>query len=311
MEDRYGPYNLSPQGYSQDDPGYYHTFEDMANPNSPMALKPSPSHKQRSIVVLGFQNVGKSSIVGRFVNHVFRKEYNPTIASSYRKRIKYGTETLTLTIHDTTGQDKLTVFSPRHYIGVHGYILVYDVTSRHSFEIARYINEKILTVTLNDASMTPRLLVGNKSDMGTRRKVSYEEGEEMAKAMRCEFLEVSAKDNKNVEESFHTLLSSIYKSEGWNLDYYNDGASMSCGCTRLFQALVLSMLVLGAYQSGHGIGMLSDPKFTPNWWTYTRMGLGACVVGLSAFGLYASVHSRRDLLLKYAASLFLVFLINR
>ena len=43
--------------------------------------------------------------------------------------------------------------------------------------------------------------------MSKRRKVTYEEGK--AKSMKCEFLEVSAKDNKNVEESFHTFLKHL------------------------------------------------------------------------------------------------------
>ena len=126
----------------------------------------SASRKQRDIVVMGFRGVGKSSIVGRFVNHVFESEYNPTIESTYRKRMQYGHESLTLTIHDTTGQDELTVFSARHYIGVHGYIIVYDVTSKHSFEMARYINDKILTTMMGSAEFIPRLLVGNKCDVG-------------------------------------------------------------------------------------------------------------------------------------------------
>ena len=149
---------------------------------------PSPTRAQYSIAdylqhgpkrlqIQAFRGVGKSSIVGRFVNHVFDKEYNPTIESTYRKRIQYGHESLTLTIHDTTGQDELTVFSARHYIGVHGYIVVYDVTSRHSFEMARYINDKILTTMMGSAEFIPRLLVGNKCDLFNKREVTiYEQG---------------------------------------------------------------------------------------------------------------------------------------
>ena len=185
-----------------------HPYREFSNPNSPDMLNQglSASRKQRDIVVMGFRGVGKSSIVGRFVNHVFESEYNPTIESTYRKRMQYGHESLTLTIHDTTGQDELTVFSARHYIGVHGYIIVYDVTSKHSFEMARYINDKILTTMMGSAEFIPRLLVGNKCDVGGRRQISYDEGERVAQEMGCDFLEVSAKTNKNVEESFHTLL---------------------------------------------------------------------------------------------------------
>eukprot|EP00943_MAST-04B_sp_MAST-4B-sp1_P004093 g4093.t1 len=291
---------------------------DLSNPNSPDILRQNAniSKKQREIVVLGFRGVGKSSIVGRFVNHVFNKEYNPTIESTYRKRIQYGHESLTLTIHDTTGQDELTVFSARHYIGVHGYILVYDVTSRHSFEMARYINDKILTTMMGSAEFIPRLLVGNKCDVNSRRQVSYEEGEQVAQEMGCDFLEVSAKTNKNVEESFHTLLSSIYEKEGWNTVDTNN-LSPAGKCSIVLQLIAFSNLIFGALQIVNGLSHPvnpypsgSDQHIKNNWISYLRVGIGLYVIIVSIGGWIAASKRRRDMLYGYAISLLIVFLVT-
>lgn len=291
-----------------------HPYREFSNPNSPEMLNQglSASRKQRDIVVMGFRGVGKSSIVGRFVNHVFESEYNPTIESTYRKRMQYGHESLTLTIHDTTGQDELTVFSARHYIGVHGYIIVYDVTSKHSFEMARYINDKILTTMMGSAEFIPRLLVGNKCDVGGRRQISYDEGERVAQEMGCDFLEVSAKTNKNVEESFHTLLSSIYEKEGWN-NVDTTTLSPAGSCSVVLQLIAFCNLIFGALQI---VGGLSKPvreyppdqHITNNWISYLRVGIGLYIVIVSIGGWIAASKRRRDMLHGYAISMLVVFL---
>ena len=293
-----------------------HPYREFSNPNSPEMLNQglSASRKQRDIVVMGFRGVGKSSIVGRFVNHVFESEYNPTIESTYRKRMQYGHESLTLTIHDTTGQDELTVFSARHYIGVHGYIIVYDVTSKHSFEMARYINDKILTTMMGSAEFIPRLLVGNKCDVGGRRQIPYDEGERVAQEMGCDFLEVSAKTNKNVEESFHTLLSSIYEKEGWN-SVDTTTLSPAGSCSVLLQIIAFCNLIFGALQI---VGGLSKPvreyppdqHITNNWVSYLRVGIGLYIVIVSIGGWIAASKRRRDMLHGYAISMLVVFLVT-
>ena len=54
-----------------------------------------------------------------------------------------------------------------------------------------------------------RLLVGNKSDLEEKREVTYDEGEELAKQYDVPFLEVSAKNSTNIEETFTTMATDI------------------------------------------------------------------------------------------------------
>jgi GTPase SAR1 family protein len=49
------------------------------------------------------------------------------------------------------------------------------------------------------------VLVGNKIDLESKRQVTREEGEELAKHYNIPYLETSAKNNICVEESFKTM----------------------------------------------------------------------------------------------------------
>jgi hypothetical protein len=41
-------------------------------------------------------------------------------------------------------QDEYSILNSKHFIGIHGYIIVYSVASKQSFEMARVIRDKIL-----------------------------------------------------------------------------------------------------------------------------------------------------------------------
>lgn len=52
--------------------------------------------------------------------------------------------------------------------------------------------------------------MGNKSDL-EERVVESEEGMELARSIGCEYLEVSACQNRNIDSIFESLLISVYK----------------------------------------------------------------------------------------------------
>ena len=60
----------------------------------------------------------------------------------------------------------------------------------------------------------PSLVVGNKVDLVTKRKVSREEAQSWANKFEdCDYLEVSAKRATNVNELFQKLLHQILEAE--------------------------------------------------------------------------------------------------
>mmetsp|Transcript_5113 Transcript_5113/g.9622 ORF Transcript_5113/g.9622 Transcript_5113/m.9622 type:complete len:151 (-) Transcript_5113:314-766(-) len=120
-------------------------------------------------------------------------------------------KTIKLQIWDTAGQERFRTITSSYYRGAQGIIIVYDVTDQESFdnvkqwlqEIDRYAAEEVNT-----------LLVGNKSDLTTKRVVTYEAAKEYAETVGMEFLETSAKNSTNVEKAFMVMASQIKQRMG-------------------------------------------------------------------------------------------------
>lgn len=107
-------------------------------------------------------------------------------------------------ILDTAGQEEYSAMREQYMRTGEGFLLVYSVTSKTSFEELMTYYQQILRV--KDTDYVPAFVVGNKSDLEDERQVSYEEGQNLAKQFNAPFLETSAKQNVNVEESFYGLV---------------------------------------------------------------------------------------------------------
>lgn len=96
-----------------------------------------------------------------------------------------------------------------------GFLLVYSITSRSTFERIERFRDQIFRV--KDVDNVPMMLVGNKCDKVTDREVTREEGYAMAKRLGCDFIETSAKTCVNVERSFYQVVKIIRaQREGLN-----------------------------------------------------------------------------------------------
>ncbi|KAI3623517.1 GTP-binding protein [Malassezia furfur] len=166
--------------------------------------------KKRKIAVLGSRSVGKSSLVVRFVEDAFVDSYYPTIENVFEKTIKYKGQEYSCDIVDTAGQDEFSILNSKHAIGIHGYVLVYSIASRASFEMIQTVYDKILNYT--GTATIPCVLVGQKSDLHAQRQVSEAEGKELAQQLKCAWVETSARHNANVAKVFDLMLGEIEKS---------------------------------------------------------------------------------------------------
>ncbi|GAA5893835.1 putative GTPase RHB1 [Sporobolomyces salmoneus] len=166
--------------------------------------------KQRKIALLGSRSVGKSSLSVQFVDSHFVDSYYPTIENTFSKIVRYKGQDFGLDIVDTAGQDEFSILSSRHAVGLHGWILVYSVASRTSFEMCSIIRDKILNYTGRDA--VPMVLVGNKSDLAVQRQVTRQEGADLAASWgKTAFIESSARTNENVARIFESVVAEIEK----------------------------------------------------------------------------------------------------
>lgn len=92
-----------------------------------------------------------------------------------------------------------------------GFLIVYSITSRSSFDEVSQFREQILRV--KDADKVPMVICGNKSDLESDRQVTAVEGRDLAKSYGTPFYETSAKTRINVEESFFELVREIRRQD--------------------------------------------------------------------------------------------------
>ncbi|CAO1617472.1 unnamed protein product [Sympodiomycopsis kandeliae] len=169
-----------------------------------------PSHKpKRKFAVLGSRSVGKSSLIVRYVEDAFVDSYYPTIENVFNKTIKYRGKEYDCDIIDTAGQDEYSILNSRHAIGIHGYVLVYSIALRSSFEMIQTVYDKILNYTGTET--IPCVVVGQKSDLHVQRQVSEQEGKELADSLQAAWVETSARHNSNVAKVFESMLSQTEK----------------------------------------------------------------------------------------------------
>ncbi|CAO3600324.1 unnamed protein product [Absidia cylindrospora] len=145
------------------------------------------------LVLIGDSGVGKSNLLSRFTTNEFNLESKSTIGVEFAtKNIEIEKHTIKAQIWDTSGQERYRAITGAYYRGAVGALLVYDITRKTSFQ------------------MSP---IGNKLDLSeTNRAVTTEEGGALAEQEGFLFMETSALDATNVENSFATVFNTIYSN---------------------------------------------------------------------------------------------------
>ena len=178
-------------------------------------------------IIIGDAAVGKSNLLLRFSQDDFKSEYQLTIGVEFgAKNLDIDNKKYRLQIWDTAGQENYRSITRAYYKNSVCAILVYDITNRDSFE---HISSWVEDCLAQSPKTVFMVLVGNKSDLSEKRKVSIEEGQQMAKNNNMIFFEASAKTGDNVDKIFEESAKEINKKI--NEGYY-DLESDICGIKR-------------------------------------------------------------------------------
>ena len=165
------------------------------------------------ILLIGDSQVGKTSLLLKYTEHVFPEEHIATIGVEYKdKFIVKDNYNIRLQIWDTAGQERFHSITKNIYRNANGVLFVYDITNQESFNnIKNWIKD--LQNVGNDIK---GVIIGNKLDLEQKRDVSKEYLEEIGKKNQMPFLETSAKQNINVNEGFDLLVNELLKGKNEN-----------------------------------------------------------------------------------------------
>ncbi|KAJ7210629.1 ras protein [Mycena haematopus] len=161
---------------------------------------------QWSITILGDPRVGKSALAIQI--------WDPTMEGPYRKQLIVDNRPCFVDVDDAPGQEEHAT-SWINWEG-HGFILMYSITSRRSFDRLESFLQVVKRVKGDEPIV---VLVGNKCDRpDNEREVSKEEGAARARQLGCQFFETSAKTAQNVERVFLSLIRALRETRNQELE---------------------------------------------------------------------------------------------
>ena len=97
-----------------------------------------------------------------------------------------------------------------------GFLLVFALNDRESFELLKGKYERVMKG--KHGIKCPIILVGNKQDLDKERKITQEEGKQLAQQWNIDYIETSAKTNFNCKEAFEKLAGKIVEMKKKNGD---------------------------------------------------------------------------------------------
>ena len=169
-------------------------------------------------------STGKSSITLRLVKSQWTHEDDPTIEDSYSVTRHVDGLPYLLSLTDTAGQEEYRGLWAASNLSSDAFLLVYDITNPHSLENLQYFLDMIDTeaeVRENEnarimrevrskngkppkglRTMPIKFVAANKVDLKDSRQVSAAVGLDWARSRGCGFMETSAREMVNIEETF-------------------------------------------------------------------------------------------------------------
>ena len=165
----------------------------------------------KKVLLLGDPGVGKTSLIRKFVYDMFDDNYISTLGAKVSRKgllldhpskdIKVD---LKLMIWDVMGQKEYSMLHQSAYLGAQGALIVCDITRKNTLDsVVSWITE-----LFNVVGEIPIILIGNKNDL-SRREITSEEGQDLAKKFNFGYIETSALNGNNVLDAFNEIAQNL------------------------------------------------------------------------------------------------------
>ncbi len=168
------------------------------------------------VTLLGDSEVGKTSLILRYVKNEFTEVYKQTLGADFMtKKIEVEEDPnkrITLAIWDLAGQEQFSNLREYYLAGTLAAIICFDLTQKITFEhVPEWIQE-----TRNICGDIPIVLVGTKNDLVDRKQVTRTEVEtflEKDVSKKVKYFETSSALHQNVNEAFQYIVDSYISTE--------------------------------------------------------------------------------------------------
>lgn len=162
------------------------------------------------IAFLGAGSVGKTSILQRYLSGNYSEEYSETVEETYSQPYYINSKRQNIDFIDTSGSIPFPAMQQIYMSQATGFILVYSINNKQSFDEMKSIWEKIKQVRKSVLNI-PVVVVGNNLDMENVRQIETFDALNWAydENLGGCFLEVSAKTDQHIKEVFEILLEQL------------------------------------------------------------------------------------------------------
>ncbi len=166
------------------------------------------------ICLLGDGAVGKTSLVYRYIENRFSRDFKSTLGVNLLKKKltldgDFAGKTASVQIWDLGGQQAYRKLRKLYLEGSQGALVVFDITSQASFD---HLDDWIGSLIEIRGDKVPMILIGNKVDLEENKVITKEQAEEYAKKYGIPLILTSAATGEQVEEAFKDLIMSIVKT---------------------------------------------------------------------------------------------------
>ena len=159
-------------------------------------------------LLLGDKQVGKTTIANLYAKNEIIKEYHETVGREIHKiKLKIKDKDFILKLVDISSNKQFFDEIKDEFSNTDYAFIIFDITNMNSF---LSVNEWIKQCKDLGKPDIVFMLIGNKNDLETERKVTKEEAEKLAKEKNIEYMEICALKEKDLQNMFNDAIISLF-----------------------------------------------------------------------------------------------------